>query len=393
MGVRENFIFGHLTPAKMDPIEHVLCPYNRFRPDVLEGVILNGQWSYDPIAASCFYFTMKSVQGNNIIPKLHYTHFNAAGTNSVITTYSTNPIRREEPHHATGPRRGQIQNPYSGEGLQEALAKLTIGHQPRDAVQSPQQEGAHSSTQDGAHSLLPPGNPGTGATSTPKTTPRPHAPSYSEEETGQKEEEGGATTKDEEENDSEHESETEDGESYTSMLDLTKTGARRKTTFTDTVRAATQKKPSRRPKPQPEAPTSPEEKLIHILENYLAVRNPVLNPREHRASLSMIDFERLEQEQLWIQQIKPSTLVEATSEADAVMHEIDRQRTARGLWYPTMMAEMPTLNDLVVRTLARNPLAVSKIIYALEDEFRRELEKVEELSRNKNELQIGRAHV
>ena len=197
---------------------------------------------------------MKSVQGNNIIPKLHYTHFNAAGTNSVITTYSTNPIRREEQHHATGPRRGQIQNPYSGEGLQEALAKLTIGHQPRDTVQSPQQDGAHSSTQDGAHSLLPPGNPGTGTTSTPKPTPHPHAPSYSEEETGQSEDGGRVQPEDKEEDNSEDESETEDAETYTSLLDLTTTGTRKKATFTETVRAATQKKSSRRSKLQPEPP-------------------------------------------------------------------------------------------------------------------------------------------
>ena len=92
VGVREGFQFGHVTPTRMSPMEHVLCLYNRFRSDVLENVILNGKWSYDPIAASCFYFTMKSVQGNNIIPKLHYTHYNAAGSNSVVTTYSTNPI-------------------------------------------------------------------------------------------------------------------------------------------------------------------------------------------------------------------------------------------------------------------------------------------------------------
>ena len=102
--------------------------------------------------------------------------------------------------------------------------------------------------------------------------------------------------------------------------------------------------------------------------------------------MSMMDLARFESEQFWIHQIQPSALTGVTTEADAVMHEIDRQRTARGLWYPTMVARMPALDDLIVQTLARNPLAVDKIIYALEHEFRCKLKKVTEHSRNKTEL-------
>ena len=64
VGVKEPFLFGYVVPSKMHPMEYIICPYNRLRPDIMDNVIQNGKWTHDLVSATCFFFSMKSMQGD-----------------------------------------------------------------------------------------------------------------------------------------------------------------------------------------------------------------------------------------------------------------------------------------------------------------------------------------
>ena len=118
VGVKESFLFGHVVPAKMHPTEYVICPYNSMRPEVMDNVIRDGKWTHELVAATCFFFSMKSIQGNQTVNKMHYISRSLNGT-AVI--YRTDPIPMEYDPSKPTQRRGQGPPLIDEESLKQAL--------------------------------------------------------------------------------------------------------------------------------------------------------------------------------------------------------------------------------------------------------------------------------
>ena len=58
IGVKEEFMLGHVVPACLFPVEYEFCPYNSFRLEIMDNIIKKSYWQQPHLNNNCFYFTL-----------------------------------------------------------------------------------------------------------------------------------------------------------------------------------------------------------------------------------------------------------------------------------------------------------------------------------------------
>ena len=83
-----------------------------------------------------------------------------------------------------------------------------------------------------------------------------------------------------------------------------------------------------------------------------------------------MDAERLEDEHLWIHKYNTKNFYDIRREAEEINGEFLRQRSLRGLWFPSRIEEMPILSERIVRALAIRPIGVEDVCHIWELNYR-----------------------
>ena len=79
-----------------------------------------------------------------------------------------------------------------------------------------------------------------------------------------------------------------------------------------------------------------------------------------------MDAEKYEDEHLWIHKYSTKNFYDIRREAEEINGEFLRQRSLRGLWYPSRIEEMPIFSERIVRALAIRPIGVEEVTHIWE---------------------------
>ena len=164
VGVKDDFMFGYMTSAKMQPIEYVICPYASACPEIMQKLIKEGKCRPEPVSATCFSFSLRSIQNTHTVYKNHY---NTHGPHGIIVVYRTHPIPTDVDLSRSTMRRGQDPPAVDKDSLQQALANLNLGGNAQVPAPGPPREPKPEQPESS--------QPGAGITSTP-VHPAPREP-------------------------------------------------------------------------------------------------------------------------------------------------------------------------------------------------------------------------
>ena len=74
VGIREEFMVGHIQSASLFPAEYPFCSYDVFRAEVMDNILRRSLWQQPHLANNCFYFVMPGRGLESQIMKFHYVH-------------------------------------------------------------------------------------------------------------------------------------------------------------------------------------------------------------------------------------------------------------------------------------------------------------------------------
>ena len=58
VGILEEFMVGHVTPATLIPVEHPFCSYDAYRSEVMDNILRRSYWQQPHLANNCFFFSV-----------------------------------------------------------------------------------------------------------------------------------------------------------------------------------------------------------------------------------------------------------------------------------------------------------------------------------------------